>query len=83
MPQSGFGRLPEEVFAGLDPIYGNGCNVCRIAMISTMRTARPTTGSPLSVFEAGIRSAACIQKPRIVDSEKPDYRSHMPSRPET
>src|SRR5262245_57172863 len=23
------------------------------AMISTMRTARPTTGSPLSVFEAG------------------------------
>ena len=27
--------------------------VCRIVMISTMRTARPTTGSPLSVFEAG------------------------------
>jgi len=24
-----------------------------IAMISTMRTARPTTGSPLSLFEAG------------------------------
>ena len=53
MPQSGFGRLAEEVLRGLDPIYGNGCNVCRIAMISTMRTARPTTGSPLSVFEVG------------------------------
>ncbi len=33
--------------------HRKSCNVCRIAMISTMWTARPTTGSPLSVFEAG------------------------------
>ena len=33
--------------------YGNCCNVCRIDMISTMRAARATTGSALSVFEAG------------------------------
>ena len=41
------------VFAGHRPDHGNGYDVCRIAMISTMRTARPTTGSPLSIFEAG------------------------------
>ena len=34
-------------------LFGNDCNVCRIEMISTMRAARPTTGSALSVFEAG------------------------------
>jgi hypothetical protein len=33
--------------------HGNGCNVRRIVMTSTMGTARPTTRSSLSVSEAG------------------------------
>jgi hypothetical protein len=45
--------LRQILYRCLAPFGANGCNVCRIAMISTMRTARPTTGSPLSVFEAG------------------------------